>query len=261
LSELHAPSSPAEGTYDVVIVGGGIVGWAIANALMAVGASVVVIDPDPGGGASFGNAGLVTSSYCIPISTPRNLRSALVRSIGGKPPFDLGYPLSWSSAAWLMRLGLKSATSQWQLTARALHALAIRSTEIYRELNSHLSLGLQSRGWLWLYRCPNGMRSALEYADVLTPFGVRVDVVDAASVAKREPNLAGQFCGGLFFKDDCDVDPHYATVALQLEAMRRGARLVAEPVTDAEQAGGSIIGVRTPSTTIRGKSARFSALT
>src|SRR6516164_3816023 len=55
----------------VAIVGAGIVGMSAALYLRRAGLPVAVIDPlPPGGGASYGNAGLISVESCVPIALP-----------------------------------------------------------------------------------------------------------------------------------------------------------------------------------------------
>ena len=65
-----------KGEPDVVIVGGGAIGVASAHYLAQRGAHVVVLEAGPalGAEASYGNAGLVSPSHCIPLATPSLLR-------------------------------------------------------------------------------------------------------------------------------------------------------------------------------------------
>ncbi|MFT5794541.1 MAG: glycine/D-amino acid oxidase-like deaminating enzyme, partial [Saprospiraceae bacterium] len=45
---------------DIVVIGAGVIGMAIAQQLLETGRSVLLVDPGaPGGGASYGNAGTI----------------------------------------------------------------------------------------------------------------------------------------------------------------------------------------------------------
>ena len=57
---------------DVIVVGGGAIGVACAYELVQRGASVVVIESGdaPGSACSYGNAGLISPSHCIPLARP-----------------------------------------------------------------------------------------------------------------------------------------------------------------------------------------------
>ncbi|MGA0617365.1 NAD(P)/FAD-dependent oxidoreductase [Paracoccus sp. KR1-242] len=60
---------------DTIIIGGGTVGLCAAVYLQRSGRNVMVIDPLPSpGGASFGNAGMISPDTAVPISLPGMLR-------------------------------------------------------------------------------------------------------------------------------------------------------------------------------------------
>ncbi|ALL12880.1 NAD(P)/FAD-dependent oxidoreductase [Caulobacter henricii] len=71
------------------VVGGGLVGAAIALRLQAAGFEVVLIDRgDPRRGASFGNIGHIAAEQCEPMPSPATLRSAVGRLFAFGGPLD-----------------------------------------------------------------------------------------------------------------------------------------------------------------------------
>jgi glycine/D-amino acid oxidase-like deaminating enzyme len=65
----------AEANTTIVIIGAGVVGLSTALYLRRSGRDVVVIDPlPPPGGASFGNAGMISADTSVPIALPGMLR-------------------------------------------------------------------------------------------------------------------------------------------------------------------------------------------
>ncbi|HKO09819.1 MAG TPA: FAD-dependent oxidoreductase, partial [Alphaproteobacteria bacterium] len=59
----------------IIVVGAGVVGLSSALYLRRAGLKVVVVDPlPPAGGASFGNAGLISADTAVPIALPGMLR-------------------------------------------------------------------------------------------------------------------------------------------------------------------------------------------
>jgi len=65
----------AETDTAIIIIGAGVVGLSTALYLRRSGRDVVVIDPlPPPGGASFGNAGMISADTSVPIALPGMLR-------------------------------------------------------------------------------------------------------------------------------------------------------------------------------------------
>ncbi len=81
---------------EIAIIGAGVVGLAVAEALVSQGHEVVLIDPEPpGSGASYGNAGTIADYAVLPVGTPdvlKNLPSLL---------FDRNSPLAIRPGALL----------------------------------------------------------------------------------------------------------------------------------------------------------------
>ncbi|TEA79015.1 NAD(P)/FAD-dependent oxidoreductase [Allopusillimonas ginsengisoli] len=120
----------------VSIVGAGIVGICTAVALQQRGVAVRIIDErDPGTGASFGNAGLVSIDSCIPIAMPGMLRNV------PKWLFDTQGPLSVRpgylpyASPWLLKW-IRSGASEKHvsLLCRALRRLHKDALVHYRNL-------------------------------------------------------------------------------------------------------------------------------
>jgi D-amino-acid dehydrogenase len=60
---------------DIIVLGAGVVGLSTALYLQRAGRRVAVIDPlGPAGGASFGNAGMISADTAAPIAMPGMLR-------------------------------------------------------------------------------------------------------------------------------------------------------------------------------------------
>ncbi len=68
-------SGAAKQQAGIAVIGGGVVGLATAVFAQRAGLQVTVYDPlPPGGGASFGNSGLISVDGCMPVSSPGMLR-------------------------------------------------------------------------------------------------------------------------------------------------------------------------------------------
>lgn len=74
-TQPQATRTPLAG---VAVIGAGIVGINAALQLQRTLGDVVVLDPlQPGGGASFGNGGLIAVDSCGPMATPGMIWSAV----------------------------------------------------------------------------------------------------------------------------------------------------------------------------------------
>ncbi len=125
-------STCATGT---AVIGGGVVGMATAVFAQRGGLKVTVYDPlPPGGGASFGNSGLISVDGCLPVSYPGMLRKVpgwLKDPLGPlavKPSYFLkAMPFLWRR----IRAGRMDRVLASSDGLRALHKPGL---ELYREL-------------------------------------------------------------------------------------------------------------------------------
>ena len=100
--------------HGAIVIGAGVAGLSTALYLQRAGVAVTVIDPlPPAGGASFGNAGLLSPDTAVPIALPGMLRKVpgwLLNPLGplsvtpGYFPRALPWLLRWIEAGRLSRV-------------------------------------------------------------------------------------------------------------------------------------------------------------
>ncbi|MCJ2127182.1 NAD(P)/FAD-dependent oxidoreductase [Methylobacterium sp. J-077] len=203
---------------DVIVLGAGIVGLSTALHLQRRGRDVIVVDRrGPGGGASFGNGGLIQREAVFPYRFPRAvgelLRIARNRSIDAVyHPFALP--------------GLASPLLRYWWHAhpdRYAHAAQVQARMIMTCLDEHLDLAreadatelLRPLGWMRLYRRAADLDAALLQAEVAhREYGVNYAALDGDGLEQAEPHLLERRAGALHWTDALSLsDPHALTVA------------------------------------------------
>lgn len=125
----------ANGEGAVAVIGAGIVGLASAVFLQRGGARVTVFDAvPPGGGASFGNAGLLSVDSCVPISMPGMLWQIprwLADPLG---PLAVSPRYFLKALPWLIDWARAGRMDKVIRASDALRALHNPALEQYREL-------------------------------------------------------------------------------------------------------------------------------
>lgn len=232
---------PLRTTTDIAIIGAGVVGLAIAEALLAQGREVTLIDPgDPGMGASHGNAGTIADYAVAPVGTPEvllNLPSLL---------FDRDSPLAIrraslpSLAPWLLRFALQSLPRPAARNARALAALLRDAGLLWQDLAARIGAGaiLQPRGCLYLYRTPSQVAAARAEMTRRRALGVSVEVIGADELSQLEPNLP-PLAGAAFFPNAFFLsDPGQMMRALAAHVTAKASHLRARVTRLTRTAGG-----------------------
>ena len=118
-----------------LVLGAGVVGLSTALYLQRAGRPVTVIDPlAPGGGASFGNAGLISADTSIPIALPGMLRKVpgwLTDRLGPLSVDPLYFP---KALPWLLRWIEASRMPRVLKISDAMRALHRTTFDCWKEL-------------------------------------------------------------------------------------------------------------------------------
>ena len=186
-------------------VGAGIVGLALAWRLRQEGAHVTIVDPAPPGegGASFGNAGSISSSSVAPLAMP-GLLGQVPRML-----LDPGAPLHiparyWMRAApWLARFAAAARPAAVARAAAALDKLLHLATEQHLALAREIGTPelIRPLGNLYVYRSQKQLAKDKASWDLRRSFGARVEVLDRAGVAALEPAIGPAYQIGVFLPD------------------------------------------------------------
>ena len=190
----------------IIIVGGGIIGLALAWRLLKDGARVTIVDA----GAS------------APAAT--NAAAGMLA-----PSFEHG---SGRLARALYAFGVRSL-ARWGAFAEELERGAAMSID-YRPF------GILGPAFNALFEAT--LKSS---AERLAARGARVEWLDAKEVRKREPGLAETVVGALFAADDAQVDPRLALVALRKVVAKSGGEFIAARARRIAHAGGAVAGIVT----------------
>lgn len=225
---------------DVIILGAGVVGVCAALHLQARGRDVVLIDRRAAAGreTSFGNAGLIERSSLIPYLFPRDPRKLVRYALNLLPEAHYHAGALPALGPWLMRYWRASAPEKIARNMAARRPLIEASLTEHEILIRQAGAGelIRRCGWIKLHRNEETQTRAAREAEKLRGFGLHIDVLDAAGVAAREPDLAPVF-GGVHFKDTAAVtDPGALTHAyIGLFIARHGHFYVGDATTLARE--------------------------
>lgn len=243
---------------DIVIIGAGIVGTAIAAILSEGGHKVLVIDRQGiCEGTSSGNAGALAFSDILPMASkgvlakvPRWLRDPL-------GPFTIRPGYLPKLAPWLYRF--------WRASRPAAQIHTIEAQGAMMRLAEPEMLGLMERagirhmvredGSLELYESEEELNSALPGWTARKKAGIAFEHLRGDELAECQPGLARRFVAGTFVPGWKTVsDPLHVGKGLWAYAERLGARYrQAEVVTVTSSTEGVAIGLASGETINAGK--------
>jgi D-hydroxyproline dehydrogenase len=230
---------------DIAILGAGVVGLAIAEALIAEGHEVTLVDPgQPGMGASYGNAGTIADYAVMPVGTPdvlRNLPSLL---------FDKTSPLAIRRAAlpalmpWLLRFARQSLPAAAEKNAAAIAGLLAGAAPLWQALADRIGgrAILQHRGCLYLYETARGFQAAGADMAYRRTHGISVDLISPSELAAMEPGLPGVDGGAAFFPKAVFMsDPGQMVGLLAADVLKKANHWQARAETLTRQSGGVLV--------------------
>jgi len=216
---------------DVIVLGAGIVGLSIALHLRRRGVDVVVVDRHgPGGGASFGNGGLIQREAVFPYRFPRAVRE-LSRIARNRSIDAVYHPLALP--------GLASPLLRYWWHAhpkRYAHAADVQARMVLTCLDEHLDLArdadaeglLRPLGWMRVYRAAADLELAVVQAEQAhREYQVNFAVLDGDGLARAEPHLLERRAGALHWTDPLSLsDPHALLLAYAQRLESLGGRVL-----------------------------------
>ena len=214
---------------EIVIVGAGVIGLAIAEALVAEGREVILIDGnEPGSGASYGNAGTIADYAVMPVGTPGVLWGLPQLLFNRNSPLAIRPGGLGALLPWLTRFAVQSLPAASARNAAAIAGLLVGAKGLWQDLVGRIGAAdlMDGRGALYLYETAAAFRAAEADMAVRRAMGVTVDLISAAQVAELEPGLPQTAAGAAFFpKAACFTDPGGLMERLRQAAMQHAGFL------------------------------------
>jgi glycine/D-amino acid oxidase-like deaminating enzyme len=213
----------------IAVVGGGVIGLAVAYYLSQAGAEVVVYERGAlGRGCTWGSAGWITPSESAPVVGPEAIRQALYSL--GRPysPLYVRPTLDPGLYRWLLQ-ALRYCNSA--AAARGLQAVAElgRPTfELYDELErAGLSADMTSQGLLHVFSRRRSAARSLASATVMRHYGYTVpdDLLSGTELRELEPALSRRAEAGYLIGEERHIDPARLTTGLAGLARKSGAEI------------------------------------
>jgi D-amino-acid dehydrogenase len=227
---------------DVLVLGAGMVGVGAALHLQKRGRDVILIDRHHHAGeeTSYGNGGIIECASVFPYMFPRDLGPILQYALNRTPQVRYRLADLPEFLPWLVRYFMASSPE------RALHSAMAELPLIRRSLIEHEELIAEAKvpellrrtGWLKLYRSDATLTQAVRDFERARRYGVVGEVFDQKAIAAREPNLTGDFAGGVYTSaPGFTPDPGGLAKAYAVLFGRRGGRFLVGDARTLEQSG------------------------
>lgn len=207
--------------YDVIVLGGGVVGITTAFYLWERGLEVAVVErqPEAAEETSFANGGQISVSHAEPWANPGaqwQVLKWLMRKdspLYFKPKADL-HQLRWI-VEWLRNCSRKKASEN---TVNLVHSAMQSRRELIRvRKRTKVAYDHLSKGIIHFYQDPKEYNKALYAMDIMKNAGLSIVPTTFDQMAKMEPSLAhlgDRIVGGTFAPNDESGDCNLFTKRL-----------------------------------------------
>ncbi|WNK00542.1 FAD-binding oxidoreductase [Thalassospiraceae bacterium LMO-JJ14] len=238
------PEQEEASKYAVTVLGNGIVGLAVAYALIEDGHTVTVIDRGAvDDGTSTGNAGAIAVAEMIPIAEPglwKRIPAMLVDPVG---PLYLRATHVPFLLPWFFRFMQACRPQNHKRGIAALAGLLGGSMEAHLAMLQRIGAGdmLNRDGTLFIYRSEQAYRNEAHHWQARRDHGIDAVPLDREDIAAREPALGPEARFGYFSSDWAHYrDPRELVVALAEHLRARGVRFEQAEITDVKLSNGGV---------------------
>ena len=241
----------SRGSIKVVVVGAGIIGVCVANALVDVGFAVEVVDPlDPGspGQCSYGNAGGLSPGSCIPNSMPGIAAQVPGMLLDPEGPIGLRLLDLPHALPWLLRFLANSRLSHVKRIADGMIELNRLTLACYEPLVKEAGCEdlILHRGQLFAYENPKGPAGSALSITMRRERGVKVEILDARQMRELEPAISPAYCAGVFLPEQGQCsNPGRLVASIARLAAGKGVAFVRQRVRSLVLEQGQVSGVTT----------------
>lgn len=202
-------------SFDVMVLGAGIVGVCTALHLRRLGLNVALVDrKHPGEEASFGNAGIVQRNGFVPHKVPTRPLQLLGIALGQSSAVSVDMATVIRMLPWLRQFhqaGSERGAEIYSRTVAPLRAFAVEEhLELARTTNADRFY--RQGGWLHLYRSQAGYRDSETERQYARVFGVAYDDLTGAELCALEPGLQADGLRGVHWLESCSVSNPGAVV-------------------------------------------------
>ena len=211
----------------VSVIGTGIVGVCSAAWLQRDGHQVSFVDPQEAGMAcSFGNAGSLSPSACLPVGMPGMWRKVPRWLLDPLGPLTVRWGYLPQVAPWLARMLRHSSREEVTRIATAMRGLLEPIFDSYGLLIEHANAQALVRrtGCLYVYSTRETARQWQWGMDLRRRLGVEMRDIEREELESLEPDLKGRFRFGILAPENgSTLDPSALVKSIYEQCLRDGA--------------------------------------
>ena len=232
-----------------LIIGGGIIGLNIAYYLLKEGHDVTVIDRgDLSSGASYINAGYITPSHFIPLSSPGMINKGLKWMLNKNSPFYVKPRLNSDFLNWAWSFKKSATQKKVDQSIPAILNINLLSRDLYHSMkaSSDFEFEFDHKGLLMCYKLEETGDEEEKVAKIAQKQGLNVKHIDKEGLKLVEPNVDFDAMGAYFYDTDAHMTPNDFMRDMKAFLKKQGVNFILnEEVQDFKINNGRIDSVKT----------------
>ena len=214
----------------IVIIGGGVIGLAVAYYAQQRGHRVTVLERGAAGhdSCSLGNAGMIVPSHFTPLAAPGMVALGLKWMWNPESPFYVQPRLDGDLLAWGLKFWRAATPARARAAAPLIRDLSYASRAGFEELAAQpgFDFGLEKRGLLMLCQTQHALDEEAQTAAKARALNIPAEVLDAKATAALEPGVRMDIAGAVLFPQDCHLTPQRFLADLQRAVIGAGGEVV-----------------------------------
>ena len=214
----------------IVIIGGGVIGLAVAYYAQQRGHRVTVLERGAAGhdSCSLGNAGMIVPSHFTPLAAPGMVALGLKWMWNPESPFYVQPRLDGDLLAWGLKFWRAATPARARAAAPLIRDLSYASRACFEELAAQpgFDFGLEKRGLLMLCQTQHALDEEAQTAAKARALNIPAEVLDAKAAATLEPGVRMDIAGAVLFPQDCHLTPQRFLADLQRAVIGAGGEVV-----------------------------------
>ncbi len=227
--------------HDVIIIGAGIIGLAIAHYVQQTGRKVTLVDrKGVAQEASFGNAGAFALADILPLASPGIMRKAPKWLLDPLGPLSVRPQYALNIVPYLLKFFRASWPDQYRKSIVAQSALLDLAASEVDRMAQIPQIGNQIRtdGALHLYESEREFAASQSSWQARQEFGIEFEHLDATRLADLQPGLSNHIKRATFIPKWQTVnDPFEFAQTLWRMVQQDGGDLVEQEVKSISKAG------------------------
>lgn len=238
-----------------IIIGGGIIGLCTAYYLLKEGHQVAIVDQSNlDEGASYVNAGLLSPSHIIPLSSPGVMKKGLKWMFDPSSPFYIKPRLDMDFLKWVWAFSRSCNPTHVKRTIPVIKDISLLSQDLYETImkTENFNVHYEKKGLLMLCQTDKMLEEEIKIVQLAKNEGLDAKEISLDELKKLEPNVKLNVKGATYYKCDSHTTPHEFMEEMKVCLKSSGVRFFKnEKVEDLNVQNGKITSVITNKQTLK----------